>query len=137
MMSPEPTAMPATRSSRQKATSRLVNESGTGRDRGEVVLDQFEVVALFHHRAEGVGRGSRVKVGLAKEAERPGPVDRLGHARRLGQVKLAQPVDRGDDFPGELLGNARLTNQHDLYLTFWRRVADPVIQAAPFQRVVQ
>ena len=77
------------------------------------------------------------EAGLAEEVEGAGPVDGLGDARRLGEVKLAQPVDRSDYLAGQRLGYPGLPDEHDLHLALGCRVADPVVQAAPLQRVVQ
>src|SRR5262249_10752077 len=77
--SPEPTASPARRSSRQNRTSTPVMPgSGTGGDLLQVVPHHVEVVALLHHRAEGVGGQLRVQPGPAEHVEGAGPVDRLG-----------------------------------------------------------
>src|ERR1700735_4142850 len=107
-MSPVPTATPAARSSREKPASRPTNPasrvarpavaSATGGDLLQVGADQLQVVALLDPRAERVRRGRRREVIAAplaaQEVQGPGPVDRLGHPRRLGQVQLAQAVDR-------------------------------------------
>src|SRR5450755_4909918 len=95
--SPEPTASPAERSTAAKSTSTPTKGacSGTGCDLFQVVPDHVEVVAFLHHRAEGVLGVLRAKVGLAEEVENANPVDGLRDPGRLGEVQLAQPVDRG------------------------------------------
>src|SRR5580704_5617541 len=158
MTSPEPTASPAVRSSPAKRTSRPVKgagpggmgggsppcaekvsggSSGTGGDLLQVVADHLEVVPVLDDGAERVLRVAGVQVRLAEEVEGPGPVDGLRHARRLGQVELAEPVDGGDDLAGQRRGDAGFPDQDDLDLAFGGRVADPVVEAAPLQRVVQ
>src|SRR5215469_1119463 len=144
-MSPVPTVSPAARSSREKSTSIAANgacpaavaSSATGRDLREVVTHDVEVVSILDDGAEGVVRGLRRQVALAKERQGTHPVDGLSHAWGLGQLKLTQPMHRGDDLAGELLGRCWLTDKHDLYLALGRGVADPVIQAPPPQRVVE
>src|SRR5215469_1502219 len=143
--SPVPTVRPAPRSSRQKSTSMAANGasvaaiawSATGRDLREVVAHDVEVVPILDDSAESVVRGLRRQVGLAEEAERAHPVDRLSHARRLSQLQLPQAVHRRHNFPGELLGRGRLADKDNLHLAVGRGVADPVIQAATPQRVVE
>ena len=60
-----------------------------------------------------------------------------GDAGRLGQVELTQPVDGGHHLVCQRLGHPGLPDEHDLHLALGGRVADPVVQAAPLQRVVQ
>src|ERR1700727_1185917 len=85
--SPDPTARPATRSSRVKLTSRPTSpaRSGTGRDLFQVLPHHVEIVALLHHGAQGVGRVLGVQAGVADDAHGARPVDRLRHPPRLGQ----------------------------------------------------
>src|SRR5579859_7268351 len=104
MTSPEPTASPARRSSWQNRTSTPVMPgSGTGGDLLQVVPDQVEVVMVLHHGAEGVLGKLRAEFGAAEQVQGAGPVDGLGHAGRLGEVELAQPMHRGDHLAGERL----------------------------------
>src|SRR5271167_1093553 len=136
--SPEPTASPAARSSPAKRTSKPVKgSSGTGGDLLEVVADHLEVVSVLDHGAERVLRVGGVQLRLAEEVEGPGPVDGFRHPRRLSQVELAEPVDGGDDLAGQRRGDAGFPDQDDLDLAFGGRVVDPVVKAAPLQRVVQ
>ena len=97
----------------------------------------LEVVAFLHHGAQGVLGDRATKVRLAEKVEGAHPVDGLGDPGRLGQVELAQPVDGGYHLASQRLGHAGRPYQHDLHLAFGGRVADPVVQAAPLQRVVQ
>src|SRR5579859_1489142 len=133
--SPEPTASPSARNSPANATSSPVNGSGTGGDLLQVVQDHLEIVPVLDHGAQRVARVAEVR--FAEEVQRARPVDGLGHARRLGQVELTEPLDGGDDLSGQHLGDAGLADQDDLHLAFGSRVADPVVQAAPLERVVQ
>src|SRR5271165_6508544 len=136
--SPEPTASPAARSSPAKRTSRPVNRSsGTGGDLLQVVADHLEVVQVLDHGTERVLGVAGAQVRLAEEVEGPGPVDGFRHPRRLGQVELAEPVDGGDNLAGQRRRDAGLPDQDDLDLAFGGRVADPVVEAASLQRVVQ
>ena len=64
------------------------------------------------------------------------PVERLGDARDLGQVRVAQPVDEPDDLAGERARRVGDPGRDDLELLGRGRVVDPVIQAAALERVV-
>src|SRR5580658_5813491 len=132
-MSPEPTFSPAVRSSREKPTSVLTigaryaapGGSATGRDLCQVVAHQIEVVAFLHHGTERVLGIRLVQVGGAEEVQGLHPVDGLGDPGRLGQVELAQPIDRRDHLAGQHLGHPGLAYQDDLHLALGGRVPDP------------
>src|SRR6185369_7805782 len=146
--SPEPTARPAPRNSSANATSTLTNgaslvspsatlaHSPRG-DPVEVGAHQFQVVVVLDHRAQGVLHRRGVQLGRPEHIEGAYPVDGLGYARRLGQLERAQPVDRRDHLAGQRLGRLRSPDHDDLDLALGARVADPVVDAAPLQRVVQ
>src|SRR5580704_11079637 len=123
--SPEPTASPAARNSPANATSSPVNGSGTGGDLLQVVQDHLEIVPVLDHGAQRVASVGQVR--FAEEVQGAGPVDGLGHARRLGQVELAEPLHCGDDLAGQRRRDPGLADQHDLNLAFGGRVADPVV----------
>src|SRR5580658_542457 len=140
--SPEPTASPAARNSPANVTSSPVNgtrsssgAAGTGGDLLQVVQDHLEIVPVLDHGTQRVPRVGQVR--FAQEVQSAGPVDGLGHARRLGQVELPEPLDGGDDLTGQRRRDAGLADQDDLDLAFGGRVADPVVQAAPLERVVE
>ena len=68
--------------------------------------------------------------------QRGGPVERLGHAGHLGQVRLAQPWTKPTIWPARRSGASGTRVEHDLELPLERRVVDPVVQAAPLEGVV-
>src|SRR3954462_13442053 len=109
MTSPEPTPMPTERTSWPNATSNstIGASSGTGDDLLQVVPNEFEVVAILHDRSQRVVHGAAVQFGLAEHLERGDPVERFCDTRRLGQIELAQPVDRGHQLAGQRLGDTR------------------------------
>src|SRR5215472_16721654 len=137
--SPVPTLSPAPRSSRAKPTSTSVNgtRSSTRRDLLQAVPDQVEIVAVLDDRAERVVRSLWCQLRLPQESQGADPVDGLCDSWRLRQVELAQPVHGAHNFPGELLGDAGLADEDDLHLPLLARVADPVVQAATPQGVMQ
>src|SRR5215472_10023585 len=137
--SPVPTLSPAPRSSRAKPTSTSVNgtRSSTRRDLLQAVADQVEIVAVLDDRAQRVVRSLGCQLRLPKKSQGTNPVDGLRDPWRLRQVELAQPVHGAHNLPGELLGGARLADEDDLRLPLLARVADPVVQAATPQSVVQ
>src|SRR5581483_1256828 len=116
--SPVPTTTPADLSSRAKPVSTPVNAASlpTGGDLREVVPHQIEVVAVLDDGAERVARRPRRQLRFAEETERADPVDGLGHAGRLDQIQLPEPVHRPDHLPGQLRRGIGLADQDDLDL---------------------
>ena len=136
-------ASPAARSSWPKATSSSTNESPgpTVRHRTtislEVVAHEVEVVALLDTAPRVSSAAAGVEVVSPSTSRVCHPVERLGDTRRLGQVELAEPVARPTTIAGQRLGDAGRADQDDLHLALGARVADPVVEAAPLERVVQ
>ena len=64
------------------------------------------VLAVLQHGAERGGDGRLVEVLLAEHGERRGPVDRLGHARRLVEADGPQRLDRGGHLAGQRSGTS-------------------------------
>jgi hypothetical protein len=139
---------PASRSTRPKVTRWRVSASLTRRGRGRrarladerhdgVVADEVEVLVVLQDGAEGLLDHGRVELLAAQGDERLRPVDRLGHAGRLGQVEAAQAGDERGRLGGQPLGHARHPQAQDLDLALERRVRDPVKEAAALERVVQ
>ena len=148
-MRPGPTSRPASRSTRPKVTRWRVRASLTRRRprpraraspssaSDGVVADEVEVLVVLQDGAERLLDDGRVELLAAEGDERLRPVDRLGHARRLGQVEVAQPGDERRRLGGQPLGHAGHAQAQDLDLALERRVRDPVKQAAALERVVQ
>ena len=61
---------------------------------------------------------------------------RLGDSRQLEEVGGAQLLDEADDLPGEGFGQLGGAQAQDLQLAGGVRIADPVVEAAPLERVV-
>src|SRR5690349_10091295 len=103
----------------------------------EVLAGELEVLPLLEHGTErevgGVGR----QVLLTEQVERARPVDRLRDAGRLGQLQLAQAVDRGDHAAGQLARHTGLPERDDLDLALGVGVVDPVVEAPALEGVVQ
>src|SRR3954452_10881846 len=139
MTSPEPTPMPTPRNSWPNATSNstMGASSGTGHDLLQVLANQFQIVAILDDCAQGVVHRADVQLRLAEHIERGDPVERFGDTRRLRQIELTQPVDRGHQLAGQRLGDTGHAQQNDLHLTLDARIPDPVVQAATLQRVVE
>ena len=68
--------------------------------------------------------------------ERRRPVERLGDAGRLEQILLAQRLHEVHDLLRQRLADARHLGAHDLQLARGVGIADPVIEAAALERVV-
>ena len=78
----------------------------------------------------------RIEAHRVERDQRVDPVDRLGDAGRLEQIELAHALDEADDLAIEPVARAGSTDADDLELALDRRVVDPVVEAAPLQRVV-
>ena len=70
-------------------------------------FDLGDVVLIFEEHAERVGDLRRVERDGVEFGQRRRPVERLGDARRLEQVLLAQPLDEGDEFARSAARGAR------------------------------
>ena len=102
-----------------------------------LVPHRLDVLAVLEHRAERLLDDVGVDLLAAERVERHRPVDRLCHARRLGEVEPAQLAHERGGLGGELLGDAGDPDLDDLDLAVDRRVADPVEERAPLERVVE
>src|SRR5205809_5487064 len=123
---------PSWRSARAKATSR-VTSSGTE----ELSVRAAEILDVLHRPAQRVAGALPVDSVGAEDRETPRPVDRLGDARRLGQVERPQARHGLGDRARERLRDLRRPQPDDRDLTLERRKVDPVVEAAPLQRVVE
>ena len=74
--------------------------------------------------------------GPVEVGERRRPVERLGDAGILEQPLAPEPLDEGDHLARQPLAGAGNLGAHDLELAGEIGVVDPVIEAAPLQRVV-
>ena len=101
------------------------------------VTDALDVLVVLQHRAEGGVHHAGVELLLAEGDQRLRPVDRLGDARRLGQVEPAQLLHEGGGLGGQALRHAGHAGAHDLDLALERGVPDPVVEAAALESVVQ
>ena len=110
---------------------RLVQDRpGTAVPHGRDVLLvlQQDTQRLFHPRGLQVFRPEREEGG--------GPVQRLRHARALGEIGLPEPLHETDDLPGQRLRNPRHPCVKDGELALGAGVVDPMVEAAPLERVV-
>src|SRR5215213_9787536 len=112
--------------------------AGAGDEAGErLVADREQVLVVLEHRPERHLHVLNVELLLAEGRQRARPVDRLGEPRRLLEVEAAQVRDERRSFRREPLGDPGNAQLHDRDLALDRRVADPVVEAAPLERVVQ
>ena len=72
-----------------------------------------------------------------EQQQRPGPVDRLGDARGLLQIELADLVDDLNQLAGDLVIEIGGVQPDDLELVLEFRVIKPQVQAAPLERLGQ
>src|SRR5215470_2942767 len=96
----------------------------------------LQVFGVLEYRTGGLARGGAVEAGRPEHVQRPGPADGLRDAGRLGQVEAAQPGHPPGHLAGQDLRGGRHPPADDRRDPLGVRVVDPVIEAAPFQRVV-
>src|SRR5262249_4325190 len=103
--------------------------------RGTAPLPRLPVRCELLHRLcdvalileQDVDRGGRlvcVDVLDAEQHERAGPVERLGHGRRLLQLELADRAHDARHLFGEVLGDVGNLRQHDLFLAIEIGIVD-------------
>src|SRR6185437_7989406 len=80
--------------------------------------------------------GLRVERLALEREERAAPLDGLGEARKLVQIERAQPLHERDHLPRQRLLSARNLAAQDLELAPRVGIADPLIDAAPLDRIV-
>ena len=105
----------------------------------EGLLHPVGVLAVLHQRPERAGGGLEVELGGAEVVQGPGPVEGLGDPGRLLQVvaaaQLLDDARRPARASASDTSGARERTICDLALE--AGVLDPVVEAAPLERVVQ
>ena len=102
----------------------------------DVDLGAVLVLAVLEHRAERRAGEVGVEPLRPERQQRLGPVDRLRDAGRLEQVLLAERADGLGDVAGQRLDASGTRGPDDGDLALELGVLDPVVEAAPLQRVV-
>src|SRR5262249_22375482 len=95
-----------------------------------------DIVLIFEQHAKRVGNGQGIERRDVELGERGSPVERLGDAGRLEQILLAQCLHEMHDLLGQNLADARHLGAHDVQFALRDWIADPVIEAAALERVV-
>src|SRR5215831_13973105 len=108
---------------------------GQGREPG--LPYGLQVFGVLEHRAGRLARVGAVQAGRAEHVQRTGPADRLRDPGRLGEVEVPQPGHPPGDLAGQDLRSGRHPAADDRRDPAGVGVVDPVVEAAPFQRVVQ
>ena len=104
--------------------------------RRHVAAHAVDVLLVFEDDAERIVDGLLVEIDRAEGQQCPRPVERLGHARRLEEIDAAQTLGEGDDLPRQALRRFRHARLKDAELLVIIREVDPVVEAAPLERVV-
>src|SRR6478672_8373799 len=118
---PSGTSSPAPRNRRANPTANRSSSttSGTALDRRVDELTEtvragaFLVFAVLQDRAERDVDRTLVDRQGAERGERIRPVDRLGDARRLVELELAEGLHRGRDLAGQHLGDLGCPHSED------------------------
>src|SRR5215211_5770536 len=134
-------ATPAPRRTRPKAVARAAASAngaapleGVAHEVGDPGLAHpLLILAVLEDGAEGGRHRAFAQLLAAQDGQRCGPVDRLGHARRLVEPHPPQRLDGGGDLASEPVGHLRRPETHDGDLTLEAGVLHPVVEAAPLQ----
>src|SRR5262249_17899880 len=110
---------------------------GDGQRREPGGAHGLQVFGVLEHRPRGLARRGAVEAGRPEHVQRPGPADGFRDTRRLGQIEAAQPVHPASDLAGQDLRGGRHPAPDDRRDPPGVRVVDPVVEAAPRERVVQ
>src|SRR5262245_18880661 len=110
---------------------------GDGQRREPSGAHGLQVFGVLEHRPRGLARRGAVEAGRPEHVQRPGPADGFRDTRRLGQIEAAQPVHPASDLAGQDLRGGRHPAPDDRRDAPGVRVVDPVVEAAPLERVVQ
>src|SRR5687767_544178 len=129
--SPTPRRTPPARRVAASSVSRPVTRApGLPTLQDPALADLLDVLADLQDDSEG---GVEVIGVESQQCLRPG--DRLAHAGKLVELLAAQARDGGADPLGDRVGHVRQAGTDDLGLALGRRVVDPVVEAAPLERV--
>src|SRR5215217_9586736 len=70
--------------------------------RRHVAAHAVHVLLIFEDDAERIVDRLLVEIDRAKGQQRPRPVKRLSHARRLEEINAAEPLRKRDDLPRQI-----------------------------------
>src|SRR5579859_169127 len=132
-------AKPASRGSRSGRTSLTVKglpRFGSGYEGRDGLPRPGEVLLVLERGAQRRLDQRGVDALGAQRRQRAGPVERLRHSRQLVEVHLAEPADEQRHLAGEPGGRLGDAGLDDGDLLFEVGVVDPVVEAAPLQRVM-
>src|SRR5215211_6206981 len=111
---------------------------GSGRiDRQPGSPGKLLIFDVLQHRTKRPVHSLRIHRDHAEQLEGGDPVDRLSDARPLLQVQPTEPLDHACCLLREQSRAARHSAPYDLSRTGWRRVVDPVEEAAALERVMK
>ena len=112
-------------------------DSGTC-DPGEALrASEILILPVLQDRAHCEINGIRIEGLDAEQGRRVHPVNGLGYPRRLLHVEAAEPFNCSRDLGSEIGRRLRHPQPYDLDGMLKARVVDPVVQAAPFECIVQ
>ena len=94
------------------------------------------VLARLEHHAKRVLDGGEVELVPVERGQRRDPVERLGHAGNLVEIQRFAVLHERGRPAGQARRRVRNPFAHDGQFLLERRVVNPLIEAAPLQRVV-
>src|SRR5271156_1888214 len=100
-------------------------------------LELRAVFLRFHHAAQGFLDRLHVQPLFSQSHRGLRAIQSFRHAGRLDQIQLAHGVNEADHLLAQLLRDPRQPSAHYFHLFFKAGIVNPVIKAAPLQRVAQ
>src|SRR3954468_18096011 len=133
-----PSASPSERSSSPNSSRRAASPGGPALSGGwagteldsDALGHDIEISAVLDDDRHRVAERLLVDVVGAEQQQRARPVDRLGDARRLLEVELADELDDLDELARDLLVELGRVQAHDVELVLERRVVEPEVEGA-------
>src|SRR5271165_3915097 len=123
--------------SQARSVTSSLDPSGPDEPFEAVLSHQVNVLAVLQHRSKcRLGNLGTERIDSEKVQGRD-PVDHLRNAWLLLHVEAAEPSDRSGCLIDKRRRRARDSATQNLSCALGRWVIDPVVQAAPLERVVQ
>ena len=109
---------------------------GLAQKGGEERLGVLDIFASFEEGAECGGGDRFAERGLVERAQGRQPVESFGDAGELVKVFAAHGLDKGDDLARQRDREPAASGLDDGQLLLQVGIVDPVVKAAPLERVV-
>src|SRR5690349_21579205 len=104
--------------------------------RRRIAADAIDILLILQNHTQRILDGVSRELSRAECQQRARPIQRFGHSRRFEEIDFAQSLREAADLQAQLLRSLRHLRAEDAELLIETRKIDPIIETAPFQRVV-